>query len=158
MTLAPRNIPGHRVIDDLRVCALLSARPKFIPRPGGKGSKALGRTYQNKVGKFIRRKFPDLVTGQWFEYVDANGRGWCETDHYLVFEDQVILFECKLTQTHVAFLQMDELYKPILRKIYGKPVTGVQVCKHLTERGRSITDVREALIRPGSNLLWHCLV
>ena len=137
---------------------MLEGRPSYIPRPGGKGAKALGRAYEKKVGKFISRRWPGLISGQWFEFLDRNGPGVCQPDHYIPFEDQVLLFECKLTQTDVAFSQMDQLYKPILRQLYGRPVTGVQVCKHLVDRRPIITDLRETLLKPGSNFLWHCLL
>lgn len=155
--VAPRDIATYRVIDGLRLCTLLDQRPSCIPRPGGKGSKALGRTYEKKIGKLVKRTYPDLISGQWFEYYDNNGRGYCQIDHYLVFNEQVLVLECKLTQTSVAWGQMHELYKPVLEHMYKRPVTCVQVCKHVVDRTPTISELSEALAKPGSYFLWHRL-
>lgn len=149
----------HRVIYQLRSCALLPGRPSFIPKVKRLyGTKAKGITYEKKIGRRLGSLWP-VVSGQWFEFRDANGLGCCQTDHYVVLDDQVLLVECKLTETWVGFSQIDLLYRPILEAVYGKPVTGVMACKHLTTRvnPRLITDVRSALRVPGANFVWHCL-
>src|SRR4051812_24584328 len=107
----------HKVIEGLRVCTMLPSRPSYIPKSRPKGSKAVGCAYERKIGKKLKKIWPDLVSGQWFQYVDQHGRSCCQTDHYVVLDDQVLLLECKLTQTDVAFTQMDQLYKPILRML-----------------------------------------
>ena len=153
------NALPHRVVEGLDLVALLPGRPKYIPLARGlRGSKAAGLAYEKKVGRKLRRLWPDLVSGQWFEYSDANGVGCCQVDHYVVLDYQVVVFECKLSQTPVGFSQIDLLYRPILEMVYGKPVTGVQVCKHLREIDpRIVSKVQSALAAPGCNFLWHCL-
>lgn len=150
----------HRRIDSLTLVALINGWPGFIPRPKGlKGSKAQGRAYEKKVARKLQRIWPGLISGQWFEYKDSNGIGCCQVDHYVVLPEQIVLFECKLTETDYAFSQIDLLYRPVLEMMYHRPVTGVQVCKHLVQLSpRLISDVRRVVQFPGLNFVWHCLV
>lgn len=71
-----------------------------------------------------------MFLNQWISFIDENGKGFAQTDQYLVQDDFILLFEDKYTQTNCAFLQMEELYVPLLEKIYGLPVMTLQVCKN----------------------------
>lgn len=73
-----------------------------------------------------------LFVAQWIRFSDNFGSGWAQPDLFLVVESSIVLIECKLTQTPVAFLQMRELYAPLLRTLYpGKDVACIQACKNL---------------------------
>jgi hypothetical protein len=88
-------------------------------------------TYQRKVEKILGREFEDLIVGQWLEFVDEYGRGFAQPDIYLVGPHSVVVFEAKLTQRDSALSQIGQLYRPLLRFIYKRPVVGVLVCKNL---------------------------
>jgi hypothetical protein len=157
MNVPFRERDSHRKIIGLRRAALLPGRPNHLGKdPRLRGSRAAGVTFERHVGRRLRKE-EDIISGQWFDFTDENGVGCCQTDHYILREDHIILFECKLTETWVGFSQIDFLYRPVLEHIYSLPVTGVQVCKHLTTRHnpRLIGDWREAAI--GRNYVWHYL-
>jgi hypothetical protein len=147
----------HRQLQGLVSCQVLGTRPNCIPRSRLKGSALRGLTYEKKVGKFLKTLFPDLHSGQWFSYVDASGHGYCQVDHYAVLANQVLLVECKLTETPVGFAQIKDLYRPVLEQRYGLPVTGVQAARHLVSRRNLILNIRDALQQPGRDFLWHHL-
>lgn len=150
----------HRVVVGLRRVQALASRPSYIPKSRRlRGSKAQGLTYEKKIGKRLAAVWPGVHSGQWFEFEDANGHGCCQTDHFVVLEHHILLVECKLTETWVGFSQIDLLYRPVLEKFFGLPVIGVMACRHLVTRHnpRLITNVSEALPRPGVNYVWHCL-
>lgn len=151
----------HRIIQDLRVAVPCVRRPSYIPQArNATGSKAQGLAYEKKVGRWVRRQWPWLTSGQWFEFRDANGKGCCQVDHYLVLPDRVLALECKLTQTEIAESQIQRLYAPVLQAVYEKPVVGVQVCKHLAcNDPRLITELNKAMASPmGDYFIWHCLL
>lgn len=146
----------HRQIETLAYCAALKTRPTFIPRNRAKGgSKGAGLAYERKVGRYLGRLFPAVKSGLWFEFLDGNGKGWCQIDHFVRLEDQVLLVECKLAEREEAWTQMSQLYVPVLERLYKLPVTQVQACKILRTRRAIIEDVRGVV--PGRKYLWHFL-
>ena len=109
--------------------------------------KAFGKALQGTLSGLI-------VVGQWIEFADENGQGWAQPDIYVVQEDQVVLFECKLTYVEEAWPQMHALYVPLLMALYRKPVLCVQVCKNLIPGApRSNVRLQEAL-RPDGLFHW----
>ena len=115
-----------------------------------RGTKALGRAYEGRVGRYLRGLFGSGVhSGAWFEFIDANGPGCCQVDHYIVLEGQILLVECKLSETSRAWGQIGQLYRPVLEQYFALPVTGVQCARHLRSGQRPILDVRVALALPG---------
>jgi len=88
----------------------------------------------------------ELHSEQWFWFVDANGKGFAQPDHYIVGKDSVLIVEVKLKQNSTAHLQLDWLYRPLLEKFYEKPAFLLQVFKYPRfavdeRRVGSITDV-----------------
>lgn len=92
-------------------------------------------TFENKTEKYLRKIFDELelaVAGwellchQWFRFSDASGLHYCQLDFALVGPEHIVLIECKRSQTEIAELQMRELYIPVLRDVYKKPVVMVQ--------------------------------
>lgn len=146
----------HHQIFALSSCSSLQSRPSFIPPQRGRGTKALGLAYEKKVGKVLRRLFPEVFSGTWFEFLDDRSR-WCQIDHFVVLPGQVLLVECKLSEKDSAWSQMRDLYTPVLLSLYHRPVTRVQATKFLRSGRRPINDVREALLCPGGEFLWHHL-
>lgn len=94
------SLAGHRVIENLRA-AWLCEKPPSIPVSRPRGTKKIGHTYEKNFGKALSTAFPrDVVlAGQWFYFADANGFGYCQTDWLVVLPAEVLIFECKLTDT-----------------------------------------------------------
>lgn len=90
--------------------------------------------YQAHLGRELRRRLGTIHEAQWIRFIDANGRGYAQPDHYWVGPRSVVVFEAKLTQRDEALRQIGRLYRPLLRHIYGLPVVGVVVCKRLVYR------------------------
>lgn len=90
-----------------------------------------GLAYERQVGEMVQGLgiVGRLYLGQWIKYQDANGLGWAQPDVYIELEDSLLLIECKLTRTDSAVEQMLELYKPLLKRIYYKPISCLQICK-----------------------------
>lgn len=138
----------HRVIDGLRWAQM----PKHKP-PGClgvskrlRGAKAEGRRFENNVVKMLKAweqvgQLPaNLQAGQWFEFEDKHGHGYCQPDILLYDREKIVILECKLTQTDVAFEQMEELYVPVLQRAFGLEVFTVQVCKNLRHANDTMLD------------------
>lgn len=97
---------------------------------------------------------------QWIRFIDANGRGHAQPDFFLVQQENVICIEAKLTQTETALTQISQLYRPLLRHIYKRPVIGVVVCKNLRYLPRkwAISDPEEILGHTREQIYtWHWL-
>lgn len=145
-----------RIVRGLTHVEPLAARPKYIPRVIVGGVKRQGLTYEKKIGRVLRGYWPHAQSGVWFAFVDRNGPGVCQVDHFVVLPEQVLLVECKLTENDMAWAQIKDLYGPILADYFGLTVTGVQAVKHL-RNAEALLDVRDALRAPGACALWHCL-
>lgn len=117
---------SKRKIEGLR-WAKSCARPKCIPRSRPRGVRALGKRYEAAVAKQLKGQG---VAGQWFEFEDDNGHGYCQVD-FLLKEEKAVL-EVKLTEVEAARQELRDLYIPVLRYIYGPLVRGVVVARHLT--------------------------
>lgn len=117
----------------------------------------MGRKLQARINKGLLDG--ELKSGQWYRYEDLNGYGCCQTDHELHLEDYIILLECKLTQSDIAFPQMVKLYVPVLREVYDKPVIPVLACKNMRKAAKnSIKDIEDLVKRPLMKLwTWHYL-
>lgn len=154
-----------RELVDLEWARLVDPPSLYKKPPKLKGVKAKGRTYERTVGRRLKDRCASgelpaqLVSGQWFNFCDANGYGYCQTDYYLICEGFIILLECKLTQTDFAETQMRKLYEPILRKVYGLPVVVVQVFKNIRYHpAAQIKDILDAIEYPRPETLsWHFL-
>jgi hypothetical protein len=113
-----------------------------LPQPKRRrGAKAKGIRYEKAVRSWLTALFPDAIHEQWFEFTDSSGYGICQTDHLVVFDHLVVVFESKLTQTHQAIAQVNLLYRPVVEKVWGRPSLGVQICKNL------VVDPGPGLIR-----------
>lgn len=83
-----------------------------------------------------------------------------QPDFFLEGPHNVIVFEVKLTQRQSAILQIGQLYRPLLREIFQKPVVGIVVCKNLIySPGRWLIPGPEEVIdhRAEDVFTWHHL-
>lgn len=118
---------GHRVIRGL-VWATKAERPPGFPLRRPRGAKALGLRYEAALARAV----PGALHGQWWEFCDAAGKGFCQTDLVLEFEAFTLVLESKYTWTSVGHSQISQLYAPVLELALTKPVVGIVVCKVLT--------------------------
>lgn len=86
--------------------------------------------YEKRFGKYLSR-LGFAPRTDWFSFVDRNGKGFAHPDYFLVYPQVTVVFECKLTQTDTAFVQINGLYRPILDYVFKRPVVGIQVCHNL---------------------------
>lgn len=117
-------------------------------------------TYEKKVGRFLKRRFANIVLSPWFAFTDDNGRGYAQPDALLICPDRVVIFEAKYTQRGSGYTQISLLYAPIIEHVYRKPFVGVQVCKVLqTSPGSSGIEFPEQALTEelGRLLTWHFL-
>lgn len=148
----------HRVVSQLA-----HAQPTPPPslrfaraEKNAKGSRAKGYTYQRVVGRKLRDLGLTPLSSQWFSFHDAAGHGYCQIDHLVLFPTGVLLIECKLTQTDSAFLQMSQLYVPILEFIYKRPVITLQACRGLRYPPQALREPLGLLAQPEfGNFTWH---
>ena len=130
---------AHRKVSGL-LSASPIARPKCIPRSRPRGVRALGLRFE----RALARALPTATHGQWWEYEDSDGHGYCQTDILLPWDGGFAILECKLTDTEAAREQLEELYLPVVRKALRKPVTGIIVTRHLT-RTSDLSKVHDSL-------------
>lgn len=125
----------HRQISGLISAKTLDIRPKSIPLSRPRGIKAKGIGYERELEKAI----PVAKRGQWFEFKDSRGWGYCQPDFLLEGKNSIVVLEAKYTWTLDGHLQIEELYQPVVEKASGKNVLGIVVCKRLvTEMPRNL--------------------
>lgn len=134
---------SHRIVRGL-LWARACEKPTFIPVARSRGAKAQGRRYERLVAKALG---PSAQHGQWFEFADSNGLGWCQPDLLLQFNNFVAILECKNTWTNEGHSQGQMLYKPVVEKALGTRCVCVQVCKNLRNEtsGRVYGDLQDAV-------------
>lgn len=84
--------------------------------------------------------------------------GYAQPDHLLLCEKEVIIIESKLTQTESGISQLEQLYRPIIERIYSPlHVRTVMVCKNLRYRPRPFaTNLGTVLMARNRGVLtWH---
>ena len=158
----PRRKP--RWIENLQTVELRETGP-FASSRRLRGAKGQGQRYEQKFGKFLQRtagREAELLSGQWFEFEDANGPGWAQTDHLLIYPGSLIIFECKLTQHPSARLQLEGLYLPLVHAVWPDySIQLVEVFRNITEGdpGREIQSLANLRRGPlyGAAHLWHWL-
>lgn len=115
----------HRTIEGLRWAEARPSGPWGKPRP--RGAKAHGVRYEKALAKAL----PAAVHGQWFEFIDLHGPGWCQVDFLIQKEEFIFVLEAKYTWVPEGHSQLEKLYKPVVEKVFNKPMYGVVVCKNL---------------------------
>lgn len=156
------NGRGHRVVEGLEEVRLCVAPERFAKRKSRRGARAQGVAFEKLVVRRLGRAElrGESYAGQWLSFRDAHGWGFAQPDFFLVRPGVVLLLEVKLTLTDSGWTQMEQLYCPLLEKLYERPVTTVQVCKNL--RGFKPEGLVEGLARFGEKHMpgrwvWHTL-
>lgn len=145
-----------RAVVGLESAIEIAEPPFFARRRRLTASGRKGITWQNKVGKHLQRLWPGRVRSeQWFCFYDANGQGYAQPDHFVLFSDRVLLVECKLTQKELAEQQMELLYKPILEHIYHLPVACLQAFLNMRWREERMIETLAAAQMISGTYCWH---
>lgn len=131
----------------------LEKRPAKLPKARAKrGAKAAGLRYERALAEAL----PLAKHGQWFEFEDLSGLGWCQTDLLLQTPFGIAVLEAKYTWVEEGHRQVEGLYLPILERCYpSQPVFGLVVCKVLTlatPRQMICRELSSALYRAASGL------
>jgi hypothetical protein len=119
---------AHRIIEDLD-WAVPCARPRTIPQSRPRGAKRKGILYEAALESALRG---EATRGQWWNFADSHGPGFCQTDFFLEGDRWSLILESKYTWTPEGHSQIELLYRPVVELALGKPVLGIQVCKVLT--------------------------
>lgn len=107
-------------------------KPDFIPVSRPRGSKAAGLRYERSFAKFMAPL--GVIHGQWFEFEDASGLRYCQTDLLFPLSLRLMaIIEVKYTFTTHAYDQLLDLYKPVVEAAYNIPVGLVVVYKNLRD-------------------------
>jgi hypothetical protein len=157
--------PSARKIDKLCWAVPIPSKPSFIQskRKGLKGAKAQGVSYEKKIKKLLEQEWPevDFNYHKWFSFRrELDGKTeFCEPEMFLVFQDFILLLECKRTGCKYGMEQMRDFYAPILRHVYKRPVRCLQICKHVSVEtpGPWVSGLREFLTTTYPYATWHNL-
>lgn len=126
--------------------------------------QAQGKAYESRALRYLDRASgtTQLQKRRWIGYEEPAGRlRAAQPDAFVVLNDRVLVFEVKLTRCLEGILQLETLYFPLLRKLYGLPPCGVLVFRNpgsvfSTPGCRSFKD---ALSVPTNCISeWHLLV
>lgn len=140
------------------IWAKACSRPSCIPKSRPRGKKAAGLRYERDLAKAV----PGAIHGQWFEFTDSAGHGWCQPDLFFESHSAIWVLEAKYTWTEAGHRQIDRLYKPVLEKALDKPCFGMVVAKVLTS-AMTVTSICRGLeeamesARAGEKVCFHWL-
>jgi hypothetical protein len=130
-------------------------RPEAIPIGRSRGAKALGVRYE----RALELVWPG-VCGQWFEFEDRNGPGWCQVDFIAKVGEALVVVEAKHSWLASAHVELDTLYLPVVERALGKRPIGLVVAKRLAmEMGRvrvsATLEEAVGLALLGHRVVWH---
>lgn len=132
-----------------------------------KGPQRAGLVYESEVKENLQERFREnCEVGSWFTYQTDRGNEekFCQLDAFVKLEDQkrIIIVESKLKHTLDAYMQIELLYYPVLKKFFGPGYSycGVEICRLYDPTTanafphRRITDILEATPPDFSVLQW----
>lgn len=122
-------------------------RKAFFMKPPGiantskmRGSRRAGLTHERKVGERLSALFGDGCWGDiWIGYESSKKTSYCSPDFIVidVILGLITVVECKLTHTEDAYYQLNNLYIPVIKKLFpGFEVRGIEVCKNFERSTR----------------------
>lgn len=151
---------GSRIISELKWARKLDSRPVCIPIGRPRGAKLAGVRYENELASHLAT----FLHGVWWEFEDANGRGFCQTDLIRHTPRDTVLLECKYTWTSTAERQLLDLYVPVVSlalRIPQSQIVPIVVCKKLVPQTmlRIIHSSLESALEEETRhpRLWHHL-
>lgn len=154
------DVRMSRVIRGL-ISASLSSRIPHVPQKRRKGAKAAGLRYERALASAL----PFALHGQWFDFFDAGGPGYCQPDFIARFINRPLIIEAKMSDVEGGRQQLRYLYEPIVARALGSEPIAVVAVRHLsalreteglyrvceTLRGAILSAERE----PKRLAIWH---
>jgi hypothetical protein len=120
----------HRSVESVN-WAKECERPRVWQRGRRSTSQVRGIAYERAFAQALKRSLPGVKHGQWFVYHADGLLGYCQTDFIRVTAQVVHVIECKLTNVEEACEQLMDLYFPVLRKAYERPIYGIIATRSL---------------------------
>src|SRR5260221_14254813 len=158
----------HRIIRGL-IWARACDRPSSIPIGRPRGAKRRGLSYESALAGYLSF----AKHGQWFEFQDLNGRGYCQVDLLCETPEQdwvstwprkrvVDVLEVKYSWVPEAHSQIDLLYRPVVERALGASILGIVVCKNVTGLVPEICVAdsywkAHEIAKAGRLVVWHWL-
>ena len=138
---AQSYLSSRKPISNLREAALCA--PLVFPKP--KGAALLGLRYEKACFKRVKRwlKNEAVVHNPWIRYSCGASHSFASPD--IVAIDSNIVFECKLSWTEAAIVQVEN-YCVLCEKIFNKGFSPVIMCKYA--RGKIPSDIK-IIVHPG---------
>jgi hypothetical protein len=119
----------HRTVHNISWAKECTAKPYSRGGRRTTGTRAKGISYERLLAKQLRCTLPDVKHGQWFVYHADGLLGYCQTDFIRHSSTATYVLECKLSNVEQATEQLLDLYFPVLRRVYDKPVYGIIVTR-----------------------------
>jgi hypothetical protein len=102
-------------------------RPRSIPVGRPRGAKAAGIRYERAIAQELR----GARRGQWFEFEDLNGPGYCQVDFLLPWAHQTAVLEAKYTWTGDGHRELEWLYVPVVEAAGFACPVGIVISRRL---------------------------
>lgn len=119
----------HRIIrPPILSAAKFLGIPQFARNARPRGVKRKGILYEREIEKALPSGWK---RGQWLVFHDSAGPGYCQLDFHLECADGVVVMEAKLGWVPEGHSQLELLYRPVVEKIWGKPMIGLVIAKRL---------------------------
>ncbi len=113
--------------DDTVLEARLCAPPDWlVPAKRASASFKLGMRYERKGHKYFKKLYEEkYIQSPWIYYETLHlGKKWCQPDGLLFCEINgkpcIGIVEFKTSHCMDAYIQLVEIYSPLVRKIYGE--------------------------------------
>lgn len=108
--------------------------PPFIKYRKKTGRRRKGEIYEQQVHEKLLQEFPCYLPSLWFHFADAeHDSKWCQPDALLLdpWRGQITIVEVKYQHTERAYIQLFDLYLPVVLAAFGSDyqVACVEVCR-----------------------------
>ena len=132
-------------------------RPQSIPVGRPRGAKAAGIRFERAIGQQLL----GARRGQWFEFEDRNGHGWCQVDFLMPWGGRAVVLEAKYTWTEDGHRELDGLYLPVVESAGWQRPIGIVISRNLIPmNGRAVarSTLSQAVeIAESRWAVWHWL-
>lgn len=141
-------------------CAQICHRPAFIPKtkPNNAAAKK-GLAFQRKITKEICSLGLGRVFAEpWFVYKLRSVLRYCSPDIIIEQPNRIIVVEIKLTWQPEIDNKLRNLYTPIAKHVFRKPVKAVLVVRNVSPGAPLPDDLEGALRSPSTFSLAQAFV
>lgn len=125
-----------------------------FPRPR-KGAAGAGVRFEKRVVEALEEKHSAFLPSPVFTFsTKYSPKATCIPDGLLFTRDEIIIFEVKLRHTIDAWYQLQQLYAPVVKRVFRRPVRMLEVCRSFNpdekwpSEFRLVKDLDEFVTRP----------